>query len=228
MLRRSPSARRTAARGFGSAVTLALALAGGAAVVTAATAAPAAAQNAAPTQQRAQAAELRGLRQGLRAGRGDRDRRDAATSPRPRRRFRALVAAIQTPDDRNAAGNLILIARQQAQGHAAPAPGPRADGRERQDRSGAARPVPVLHRQPRLRRARTGPPRAPRCRRRIAAGYTRRQSRGDDRRNLLRREPGRAGPRLPQGRDRAEGRGGRRRCPKRGTCAASGRLRRAG
>ena len=44
MLRRFPSARRTAVRGFGSAFTLAIALAGGAAVVTAATAAPAAAQ----------------------------------------------------------------------------------------------------------------------------------------------------------------------------------------
>ena len=42
MLRRSLSARRAAMRGFGSAVTLAIALAGGAAVVTAATAAPAA------------------------------------------------------------------------------------------------------------------------------------------------------------------------------------------
>jgi tetratricopeptide (TPR) repeat protein len=106
MLRRSPSARRSAIRGFGSAVTLAIALAGGTAVVTAATAAPAAAQrgrnNNAPQVQNSEAfvAAYEPLAAIVGAETGD----FAAAKPQ----IPGLVAAIQTADDRNAAGNLIL------------------------------------------------------------------------------------------------------------------------
>jgi tetratricopeptide (TPR) repeat protein len=106
MLRRFPSARRTATRGFGSALTLAIALAGGAAVVTAATAAPAAAQrggrNAAPQTQNSEAfvTAYQPVAAIVNAEGGDLAAAKAQIA--------GVVAAIQTPDDRNAAGNLIL------------------------------------------------------------------------------------------------------------------------
>ncbi len=106
MLRRSLSARRTAVRGFGSALTLAVALASGAAVVTAATAVPAAAQrggrNAAPQAQNSEGfvAAYQPLAAIVGTEGGD---LNAAKAQIP-----GLVAAIQTPDDRNAAGNVIL------------------------------------------------------------------------------------------------------------------------
>jgi tetratricopeptide (TPR) repeat protein len=107
MLRRSPSARRTALRGFGSAVTVAIALAGGAAVVTAATAAPAAAQrsgrnNAAPQPQNSEAfvKAYEPVAAIVSAEGGD---YAAAKAQLP-----GVIAAIETPDDRNAAGNMIL------------------------------------------------------------------------------------------------------------------------
>jgi tetratricopeptide (TPR) repeat protein len=106
MLRRFPSARRATSRGFGSALTLAIALAGGAAVVTAATAAPAAAQrggrNNAPQTQNSEAfvAAYQPLAAIVNDAAGD---LAAAKTQVP-----GLVAAIETPDDRNAGGNLIL------------------------------------------------------------------------------------------------------------------------
>lgn len=106
MLRRSPSARRTAVRGFGSAITLAIALAGGAAVVTAATAVPAAAQrsgrNTAPQPQNSEpfVNAYQPLADIVNAPAGD----FASVKPQ----VPALVVTIQTPDDRNAAGQLIL------------------------------------------------------------------------------------------------------------------------
>jgi tetratricopeptide (TPR) repeat protein len=93
-------------RGFGSALTLAIALAGGTAIVTAATAVPAAAQrggrNAAPQAQNSEAfvKAYEPLAAIVTAETGD----FAAVKPQ----IPGLVAAIQTPDDRNAAGNLIL------------------------------------------------------------------------------------------------------------------------
>jgi len=107
MLRRSHSVRRATVRGFGSAVTLAIALAGGAAVVTAATAAPAAAQrsgrNSAPQAQNSEGfvKAYQPLAAIVNAEGGD---HAAAKAQVP-----GVVAAIETPDDRNAAGNLILI-----------------------------------------------------------------------------------------------------------------------
>jgi len=107
MLRRFPSARRTAARGFASAVTMAIALAGGAAVVTAATAGPAAAQrsgrNNAPQPQNSEAfvKVYQPVADAVNAEGGD---LAAAKAQVP-----GIVAAISTPDDRNAAGNLILM-----------------------------------------------------------------------------------------------------------------------
>jgi tetratricopeptide (TPR) repeat protein len=107
MLRRFPSARRTAVRGFGSAFTMAIALAGGAAVVTAATTVPAAAQRSsrsnAPQTQNSEAfvTAFQPVADIVNAEGGD---LAAARAQVP-----ALVAAISTPDDRNAAGNLILM-----------------------------------------------------------------------------------------------------------------------
>ena len=107
MLRRFPSARRTAVRGFGSAVTMAIAIAGGAAVVTAATTVPAAAQRSsrsnAPQTQNSEAfvTAFQPVADIVNAEGGD---LAAARAQVP-----ALVAAISTPDDRNAAGNLILM-----------------------------------------------------------------------------------------------------------------------
>ena len=107
MLRRFPSARRTAARGFGSALALVIALASGAAVVTAATAAPAAAQrggrNTAPPKPQNSEAFVKAYEPVaaiVTAETGD----FAAAKPQ----VAGLVAAIETPDDRFAAGNLIL------------------------------------------------------------------------------------------------------------------------
>ena len=105
MLRRSPSARRTAVRGLGSAFTMAMALACGATVVTAAIATPAVAQrgrNAAPQAQNSEAfvAAYEPVAALVNAQGGDL----AAAKPQ----LPGLVAAISTPDDRNAAGNLIL------------------------------------------------------------------------------------------------------------------------
>src|SRR6478609_2167660 len=107
MLRRFPSARRTTTRGFGSALTLAIALAGSTAVVTAATAVPAAAQrggrnNAAPQAQNSEAfvKAYEPVAAIVNNPAGD---FAAAKAQVP-----GLVAAIQTPDDRHAAGNLIL------------------------------------------------------------------------------------------------------------------------
>ncbi len=106
MLRRSPSARRTAVRGLGSALALAIALVGGAAVVTAATAAPAAAQRSArsnaPQNQNSDGfvAAYEPVAAIVNLATGD----FAAAKPQ----IPGLVAAIQTPDDRYAAGNLIL------------------------------------------------------------------------------------------------------------------------
>ena len=105
MLRRSPSARRATARRFGSAITLALALAGGA-VVASATASPAAAQNRAnrnapkPQNSEAFVAAYEPVAAIVAAETGD---FAAAKAQIP-----GLVAAIQTADDRNAAGNVIL------------------------------------------------------------------------------------------------------------------------
>ena len=107
MLRRSHSVRRAAVRGFGS-VTLAIALAGGAAVVTAATAAPAAAQRSGRNNNAPQPQNSEGFVKAyqpmaaiVNAEGGD---YAAAKAQVP-----GVVAAIETPDDRNAAGNLILI-----------------------------------------------------------------------------------------------------------------------
>ena len=107
MLRRSPSARRTAVRGFGSALTLAIALAGGTAVVTAATAVPAAAQRgernatpAKPQHSEAFVTAFEPIAAIVNAPAGD---FAAAKAQLP-----GVLAAIQTPDDRNAAGNLVL------------------------------------------------------------------------------------------------------------------------
>jgi hypothetical protein len=106
MLRRSPSARRSALRGFGSAFTLAMALTGAAAVVTAATAAPAAAQrsgrNSAPQAQNSEAfvKAYEPFAAIVTAEAGD----FAAAKPQ----VPGLLAAIETADDRNAAGNIIL------------------------------------------------------------------------------------------------------------------------
>ncbi len=104
MLRRFPSASRVALRGFGSAMTLAIALASGAAVVTAATAVPAAAQRGgrAPEPQNSEAfvKAYEPVAAIVSAETGD----FAAAKPQ----IPGLVATIQTPDDRNAAGNLIL------------------------------------------------------------------------------------------------------------------------
>ena len=105
MLRMPTSARRTAT-GFGSAFAMAIALAGGAAVVTAATAAPAAAQrgrnNAAPQTQNSEAfvKAYQPVAAIVNAEGGD---FAAAKAQIP-----AVLAAATTPDDRNAAGNLIL------------------------------------------------------------------------------------------------------------------------
>jgi tetratricopeptide (TPR) repeat protein len=93
-------------RGFGSALTLAIALAGGAVMVTAATADPAAAQrggrNAAPQTQNSEAfvKAYEPVAAIVNAEAGD------FASAKPQ--VPGLVAAIETPDDRNAAGNLIL------------------------------------------------------------------------------------------------------------------------
>lgn len=105
MLRRSPSARRATARRFGSAISLALALAGGAVVATAA-ASPAAAQNRAnrdaprPQNSEAFVKVYEPVAAIVAAESGD----FAAAKPQ----IPGLVASIQTPDDRFAAGNLIL------------------------------------------------------------------------------------------------------------------------
>ena len=107
MLRRFPSACHSATRGFASALTLAIALAGGAAVVTAATAAPAAAQrsggrNNAPQPQNSEAfvKAYEPVAAIVNNPAGDFASAKAMVP--------GLVAAIQTPDDRNAGGNLIL------------------------------------------------------------------------------------------------------------------------
>jgi hypothetical protein len=105
MLRRSPSARRATARRFGSAITLALALAGGA-VAVAATASPAAAQNRsnrnAPKPENSEAfiAAYQPVAAIVTAETGD------FASAKPQ--IPGLVAAVQTPDDRHVAGNIIL------------------------------------------------------------------------------------------------------------------------
>src|SRR6187549_104572 len=105
MLRRSPSARRATARRFGSAMTLALALAGGA-IVASATASPAAAQNRAnrnapkPQNSEAFVAAYEPIAAIVAVETGD---FAAAKAQIP-----GLVAAIQTADDRNAAGNVVL------------------------------------------------------------------------------------------------------------------------
>lgn len=105
MLRMSTSARRTAT-GFGSAFAMAIALAGGAAVVTAATAAPAAAQrgrnNAAPQTQNSEAFVK--AYQPVAAIVND----PAGDVAAAKAQVPGLVAAISTPDDRHAAGNVIL------------------------------------------------------------------------------------------------------------------------
>jgi tetratricopeptide (TPR) repeat protein len=107
MPRSFPPARRKAVRAFGSAFTMALALAGGAAVVTAAIAAPAAAQRSgrsdAPQVQNSEGfvQVYQPLADIVSAEGGD---YGAAKGQVP-----GLVAAIETPDDRNAAGNLILM-----------------------------------------------------------------------------------------------------------------------
>lgn len=106
MLRRSPSARHPGVRGFGSALALAIALAGGAAMVTAAISEPAAAQrsgrNSAPKTENSEAfvKAYDPVAAIVTAEAGD----FAAAKPQ----VPGLVAAIETPDDRNAAGNLIL------------------------------------------------------------------------------------------------------------------------
>lgn len=108
MLRRSPSAHRTVVRGFGSAITLAIALVGGAAVITAATADPAAAQrrnssrNSAPETQHSEAfvKAYQPLADIVNAPDGD------YASAKPQ--VPGVVAVIETPDDRNAAGQLLL------------------------------------------------------------------------------------------------------------------------
>jgi tetratricopeptide (TPR) repeat protein len=101
----STSARRTAT-GFGSAFAMAIALAGGAAVVTAATAAPAAAQrgrnNAAPQTQNSEAFVK--AYQPVAAIVND----PAGDVAAAKAQVPGLVAAISTPDDRHAAGNVIL------------------------------------------------------------------------------------------------------------------------
>jgi len=105
MLRRFPSVRRATARRFGSAITLALALAGGA-VVASAAASPAAAQNRAnrnapqPQNSEAFVKAYEPVAAIVGAESGD----FAAAKPQ----IPGLVAAIQTPDDRFAAGNVIL------------------------------------------------------------------------------------------------------------------------
>jgi len=107
MLRRSPSARRATARRFGSALTVALALAGGAMTIAAVTASPAAAQrnarnSSAPKPQNSEAfvKAYEPVAAIVSAEGGD---YAAAKAQLP-----GVIAAIQTPDDRNAAGNMIL------------------------------------------------------------------------------------------------------------------------
>ena len=96
MLRMTPTARRKSRGGLGSALALALALAGGAVVGTAATGTPAMAQN---SKAFAKAYEpVAGL---VNAEGGD---PAAAKAGIP-----AVIAAIETADDRNMAGNLVLI-----------------------------------------------------------------------------------------------------------------------
>jgi tetratricopeptide (TPR) repeat protein len=94
-------------RGFGSAITLAIALVSGAAVVTAATAVPAAAQrsgrNTAPQPQNSEGFVK--LYQPLAAI----VNAEGADYAAAKAQVPGVVAAIETPDDRNAAGNLILI-----------------------------------------------------------------------------------------------------------------------
>jgi len=93
-------------RGFGSAISMALALAGGAVVLTGVTAAPAAAQrsgrNSAPQADHSEAfiAAYRPMAEVVGADAGD----FASIKPQ----VPGLVSAAQTPDDRFAAGNLIL------------------------------------------------------------------------------------------------------------------------
>lgn len=101
-----PSARRAPARRFRSALALAIALAGGAAVVTVATAVPAAAQrrgNGAPQAQNSEGfvKAYQPLAAIVTAEGGD---YASAKAQVP-----GLLAAMETPDDRNVAGNLILM-----------------------------------------------------------------------------------------------------------------------
>jgi tetratricopeptide (TPR) repeat protein len=107
MLRSFPPAGRKTARAFGSAFTMAIALAGGTALVTAALAAPAAAQrsgrNSAPQVQNSEGfvAAYQPVADIVAAESGD--------FASAKARVPAVVAAIETADDRNAAGNLILM-----------------------------------------------------------------------------------------------------------------------
>jgi tetratricopeptide (TPR) repeat protein len=107
MLRSFPPARRKTMRAFGSSFTMALALAGGAAVVTAAIAAPAAAQRSGRSNA-PQAQNSEGFVQVYRPL-ADIVTAEGGDYAAAKGQVAGLVAAIQTPDDRNAAGNLILM-----------------------------------------------------------------------------------------------------------------------
>jgi len=96
MLRMTRTARRTTRGGLGSALALALALTSGAVVATAVTGTPAMAQNSKAFAEAYQpVADVVNTEGGDYAG--------------AKARMAAVVAAIETPDDRYAAGNLTLI-----------------------------------------------------------------------------------------------------------------------
>ncbi len=96
MLRMTRNARRKTRGGLGSALALALALAGGSVIGTAVTGTPAMAQNSEAFAEAYQpVADIVNAEGGDYAG--------------AKARIPAVVAAIETPDDRYAAGNLTLI-----------------------------------------------------------------------------------------------------------------------
>ena len=161
------------AAGLGSALALALALAGGR------RGRHRRAQHArARSAQNSQASFAASLPAGCRRSPTPRP----ATIAAARAQVPALIAAIETRV-RPLLRRQLLLARRQAQGPGAAAAGPRADAGERQ--GGARTQVGQFQfflGSLALTTRATTPRRAPRCRRRIAAGYTGRQSRRADRR----------------------------------------------
>ena len=101
MRRMSPFARRNSGRGFASALALALSLTGGALVATAVTTAPALAQQQKPNHSENFAKIYQPVADIVNAPGGD---VAAARAQLP-----GIVAAVETPDDRFNAGNLLLV-----------------------------------------------------------------------------------------------------------------------